>query len=65
MNEANAEPINNMYEANTYLARQKKYLVVLLLYMKMKTFGEMIEWKIQSNGLKTNILFNWIPKIKI
>ena len=24
MNEANAEPINNMYEANTDLARQKK-----------------------------------------
>jgi hypothetical protein len=31
----------------------------------MKTFGGMIEWKIQSNGLKTNILFNWFLKIKI
>ena len=55
VNEANAEPINNMYEENTNLARQKKYLVAPLLYMKMKTFGETIEWKIQSNGLKTNL----------
>ena len=27
MNKANAEPINNIYDANTNLARQKKYLV--------------------------------------